>query len=72
MEKIVKREVIAYTRKVRGRNKGMGEPRCFVKWNGCSEDENTWELRESLHNPQDLVEEFHWENLEMRGRADVE
>jgi len=43
VEKIVKSEIIAYTRKVRGCNKRMLELRYFVKWKVCSEDENTWE-----------------------------
>jgi len=50
----------------------MRELRYFVKWKGCSEDENTWEAPESLDNAQDLVEEFHRENKEMPDRADVE
>jgi len=72
VEKIIKSEIIAYTRKVRGRNKRMRELRYFVKWKGCSEDENTWEPPESLENAKELVEEFHRENEEMPGRADVE
>jgi len=72
LEKIVKSEIIAYTRKVRRRNKRMHELRYFVKWKGCSEDENTGEPPESLDNAQELVEEFHRENEEMPGRADVE
>jgi len=35
VEKIVKSKIIAYTRKVRGRNKPMRELRYFVKWKGC-------------------------------------
>jgi len=50
----------------------MHELRYFVKWKGCSEDENTGEPPESLDNAQELVEEFHRENEEMPGRADVE
>jgi len=50
VEKIIRSEIIAYTRKVRGRNKRMRELRYFVKWKGCSEDENTWEPPESLDN----------------------
>ena len=72
MEKIIRSEIIAYTRKVRGRNKRMRELRYLVKLKGCSEDENTWERLESLDNTQELVEEFHRENEEIPGRADVE
>jgi len=50
----------------------MRELRYFVKWNGYSEDENTWELPESLENTQKLVEGSHQENPDMPDRADVE
>jgi len=70
--KIIRSEIIAYTRKVRGRNKRMPELRYFVKWQRCSEDENTWEPPESLDMAKELVEQFHKENVEMPGRADVE
>jgi len=72
VEKIIRSEIIAYTRKVRGRNKRMRELRYFVKWKGCSEDENPWEPLDSLDNAQELVDEFHRENDEMPGSADVE
>ena len=72
MEKIIRSEIIAYTRKVCGCNKLRRELRYFVKWKGCSEDENTWEPPDSLDNAQELVEEFHRENEEMPGSADVE
>jgi hypothetical protein len=72
VERIVRSEVISYTRKVRGRNRQMRELRYFVKWTGCSEDENTWEPPESLENSRELVEEFHRENPEMPNRAEVE
>ena len=65
-------EIIADTSKVRGCNKRMRELRYFVKWKGCSEAENSWEPPESLDNAQELVGEFHRENEEMPGRADVE
>ena len=61
MERIVKSEIITYLR----RRRLMQEIRYFVKWAGCSEDENTWELPESLENAQEMVEEFHRENPEM-------
>ena len=48
IEKIVKSEIISYTRTVRGRNKPMKELRYFVKWKGCPEDENTCEPPEGL------------------------
>ena len=41
VERIVKSEIISYTRKVWGRNKRMCELRYYVKWKACSEDENT-------------------------------
>ena len=47
---IVKSEIISYTRKVCGRNKRMSELRYFVKWKGCSKEENTLEPPESLDN----------------------
>src|SRR6266403_760280 len=72
IERIVKSEIISYTRRVRGRNHQMRELRYFVKWAGCSEDENTWEPPESLEHAQELVEEFHRENREMPNRAEVE
>jgi len=72
VERIVKSQIISYTRKVRGRNKRMRELRYFVKWKGCSEDENTWEPPESLENAQELIEGFHEENPDMPSRADVE
>ena len=72
VEKIVKSEVISYTRKVRGRNKQMRELRYFVKWKGCSEDENTWEPPEGMEHAQEEVERFHRENPEMPNRAEVE
>jgi len=72
VEQIVKSKIISYTREVRGRNKQMREVRYFVKWKGCSEDENTWEPPASLENAQQLVEGFHQENPEMLSRADVE
>jgi len=72
VEQIVKSEIISYTRKVRGRNKRMREVRYFVKWKGCSEDENTWEPSESLENAQELIEGFHEENPDMPSRPDAE
>ena len=72
VERIVKSEIISYTRKVRGRNKRMRELRYFLKWKGCSEDENTWELPESLENAQELIEDFREENPDMPSRADGE
>jgi len=72
VERMIKIEIISYTRKVRRRNKRMCELRYFVKWKGCSEDENTWEPCESLENAQELVEGFHQENPDMPSRADVE
>jgi len=67
VEKIVKSEIITYTRKVRRVNKEFKELRYFVKWAGCSEDENTWEPPEGLENAREEVEKFHRENPEMPG-----
>jgi len=72
VEQIVKSEIISYTRKVHSRNEPIRELRYFVKWKGCSEDESTWELPESLENAQGLVEGFHQENQDMPSRAYVE
>jgi len=71
VERIVKSEIISYTRKVRGRNKPMKELRYFVKWKGCAEDENTWEPPEGMMNAQEEVERFHRENTEMPGPREV-
>jgi len=72
VERIVKSEIISYTRKVRGRNKPMKELRYFVKWKGCAEDKNTWEPPEGKKNAQEEVERFHRENPEMPGPREVE
>jgi len=67
VERIVKSEIITYTRKVRRVNKEFKELRYFVKWAGCSEDENTWEPPEGLENAREEVEKFNRENPEMPG-----
>jgi len=72
VERIVQSEVITYTRKVGRRNQEFKELRYFIKWKGCSEDENTWEPPEGPGNAQELVEEFHRQNPEMPGLAAVE
>jgi len=72
MECIVKSEMISRTRKVRGRNKPMKDLRYFVKWQGCPEDENTWEPHEGMQNAQEEVERFHRENTQMAGPREVE
>jgi len=72
VERIVKIEMICYTRKFRGRNKAIKELRYFVKWKGCAEDENTWEPSEGMKNAQEEVERFHRENPEMPGPGVVE
>jgi len=48
VEKIIKSEIISYDQRVRGRTRTFKELRYFVKWRGCSEDENTWEPPEHL------------------------
>ena len=50
----------------------MPEIGYFVKWARCSEDEITWEPRESLENAQEPVEAFHRQNPEMPKWAEVE
>ena len=65
VEKIVKSEVISYERRVRGRTRTFEELHYFVKWKGCSEDENTWEPSEHLEHGKELVQDFHRENQEM-------
>jgi len=67
VERILKSEIITYTRKVRRVNKEFKELRYFVKWAGCSEDENTWEPPEGLGNARDEVKNFYRENPEMPG-----
>ena len=72
VEKIVKSEIITYTRKVRRVDNEFKELRHFVKWAGCSEDENTWEPPEGLVNAREIVEKFHRENPGMPGPNLVE
>jgi len=67
VERIIKSEIITYTRKVRRVNKEFKELRYFEKWAGSSEDENTWEPPEGLGNAREEVENFHSENPEMPG-----
>jgi len=64
---MVKSEIITYTRKVRRVNKEFQELRYFVKWAGCSEDENTGEQPEGLGNAKEEVQKFPRENPEMPG-----
>ena len=72
VETIVKSEIITYTRKVRRVEKEFKELPYFVKWTGCSEDENTWEPLEGLVNAREIVEKFHRENAGMPGANLVE
>ena len=72
VQRIIKSEIIWYTRKVRGRNKQMKELPYFVKWKGCAEDENTWEPPEGMNNAQEYVERFHGAKPEMPGQKEVE
>jgi Chromo (CHRromatin Organisation MOdifier) domain len=65
VEKIIKSEIISYERRVRRQLKTFKELRYFVKWKGCSEDENTWEPPEHLEQAQEMVEIFHRENPDM-------
>ena len=72
VEKILKSEIITYTRKVRRVDEELKELRYFVKWAGCSEDENTWEAPEGVVNAREMVEKFHRENPGMPGPNVVE
>jgi len=65
VEQIVKSEIISYERRVRGSTRSFEKLGYFVKWKGCSEDENTWEPPEHLEHAKELVEEFHRENPDM-------
>jgi len=65
VERIVKSEIITDTRKVRRVNKEFKELRYFVKWAGCSENENTWEPPEGLGNARKEGKQFDRENPEM-------
>jgi len=67
VERIVKSEMISYTRKVRGRNKPMNDLQSFVKWKGCAENETTGEPPDDMKNAQDEVERF---NRERSGDAE--
>ena len=62
MERIVKSEIITYTRKVTRVNREFKEVRDFVKWAGCSDDENRWDPPEGLENARAQLETFHREN----------
>ena len=57
---------------VQGGNKLIKELSYFVKWKGCTKDENTWEPPEGIKNGQEEVERFHRENHEMPGPGEVE
>jgi len=72
VERIIKSESISYPRKVRGRNKRMKELQYFVKWEGCEEDENSWEPREGMKNEQEEVERFDRQNAEMPDPGEFE
>jgi len=65
VETIVKSEIISYERRVHESTRTFEELRYFVKWKGCSADENTWEPPEHLEHAKELVEEFHRENPDM-------
>ena len=72
VQKFVKSEIITYMRKVRRVDKEFKELRYFVKWAGCSEDENIWEPPEGLVNAREKVEKVHRENPGMQGPNWVE
>jgi len=72
VERIVKSEIISYTRKVPGRNKMMKAVLYCVKWRECGEDENTWEPPEGMKNAQEEVETFRRESPELPRPQEVE
>jgi len=72
VEKIVRPEVITYTRKFRRRDKEFKKLGSFLKCQDCAKDQNTWEPREGLENAREQVEEFYRQNPEMPGLAVVE
>jgi len=72
VERIVKREIISYMRKVRGRDKPIKERGYFVQWKGCADDENTYEPPEGMQNSQEEVETFQRESPEIPGLREVE
>jgi len=59
VEMIIQSEICSNTRRVRGRNKHMKEPRYFVKRKGCANDENASEPPECRKNMQEEAERFH-------------
>ena len=71
VEKIVRSEIRSYRKRVRGRYQEKRELWYFVKWQGCSEDENTWDPATGMENAEEVVENFHNENPDMPGRAEV-
>ena len=72
VERIVKSEVITYTRNVRRQNRTFKKLLFFDKSNGCAENENSWEPPQGLTKDQELVDRFHRQNAGMPGRAAVE
>ena len=72
VERIVKTEIITYTRKIRGSNKPMKELPYFAKWKGCPEDENTWQPPEGMKKAQEEVQMFHKENPQMLDPREIE
>jgi len=63
--KIVKSEIISYEGRIDGSTRTFKYLRYFIKWKGCSEAENTWELPKHLEHARELVKEFHKENPDM-------
>ena len=72
VEKIVKSEIITYTRKVRRVEKEFKELCYFVKWAGCSEDENTGEPPAEWVHGREILEKFDRENPGIPGPNLVE
>jgi len=58
VEKIVKSEIISYERRVRGSTRYFDKLGYFVKWKGCSEDQNTWEPPGHLEDARNWLRNF--------------
>jgi len=71
VDKFFKTEIISYESMATSEQKTMEQLKYFVKWKGCSQDENTWEPVEHLGHAEELVDQFHIENLEIPRLGEV-